>query len=362
MNSLSAGQAANFETNSPVVILNSAIWWLKRPKPCSTPSMSRATFSVSVRIAAMVELIESAASAVSSTAAVIIVTVWACNSIAERMRSAECWTSTTVDWIDPLASTVWRVAAHGFAWMRDLRALGTDPARMRARDLAEDWLTRGANEDLAQAPEVAAARVSAWLGHWDFFAATAEDGFRRRLLIRLAQDARGVVSGLPAEAMHRGALVTLKGAIAAAVGAARGDVAVTIAGLRARGHVTEIGPVATITDAGRTMVATDLAAVVAQHRSAFVEVLDRFLGPDRALKALVTEWQLRRRPASGEHDGDIDLLLTDIVMPWTGGVELAGRFAALHPRARVLFVSGFPERAADLILGRSVDPSLAAAG
>jgi uncharacterized heparinase superfamily protein len=88
---------------------------------------------------------------------------------------------------------------------------------MRARDLAEDWLARGAAEGLAQAPEVAAARVSAWLGHWDFLAATAEDGFRKKLLVRLAQDARGVVGSLPAEAMHRGALVTLKGAIAAAV-------------------------------------------------------------------------------------------------------------------------------------------------
>jgi uncharacterized heparinase superfamily protein len=123
----------------------------------------------------------------------------------------------TEGWDVDSGPIAWRIAAHGFAWMRDLRALGTDAARMRARDLAEDWLTRGANEELAQAPEVAAARVSAWLGHWDFFAATAEDGFRRRLLIRLAQDARGVVASLPAEAMHRGALVTLKGAIAAAV-------------------------------------------------------------------------------------------------------------------------------------------------
>src|SRR5919199_2653640 len=90
-------------------------------------------------------------------------------------------------------------AVHGFAWLRDLRALGTDTARLRARDLAEDWLVRGATESLAQAPEVAAARVSAWLGHWDFLAATAEDGFRKKLLVRLAQDARGVVAGLPAE-------------------------------------------------------------------------------------------------------------------------------------------------------------------
>jgi uncharacterized heparinase superfamily protein len=111
----------------------------------------------------------------------------------------------------------WRAAAHGFAFLRDLRALGTDPARLRARDLAEDWLDQGSAADLGMAPEVAAARISAWLGHWDFLAATAEDGFRKRLLVRLAQDARGIVSSLPAEALHRGALVTLKGAIAAAV-------------------------------------------------------------------------------------------------------------------------------------------------
>ncbi len=111
----------------------------------------------------------------------------------------------------------WRAGAHAFAWLRDLRALGTDAARLRARDLTEDWLLRGSTEELALAPQVAASRVSAWLGHWDFLAATAEDGFRRRLLLRLAQDARGVVLSLPAEAAHRGALVTLKGALAAAV-------------------------------------------------------------------------------------------------------------------------------------------------
>ncbi len=120
-------------------------------------------------------------------------------------------------WDAAAGPITWRAAAHGFSWLRDLRALGTDTARLRARDLTEDWLLRGSVEELALAPQVAAARVSAWLGHWDFLAATAEDGFRRRLLLRLAQDARGVVASLPTEAAHRGALVTLKGALAAAV-------------------------------------------------------------------------------------------------------------------------------------------------
>jgi uncharacterized heparinase superfamily protein len=120
-------------------------------------------------------------------------------------------------WDENAGPSAWRAAAHGFAWLRDLRALGTDAARTRARDLTEDWLSRGGNREMANAPEVAAARISAWLGHWDFLAATAEDGFRRRLLTRLALDARALSVGLPAEASHRGALVTLKGVMAAAV-------------------------------------------------------------------------------------------------------------------------------------------------
>jgi uncharacterized heparinase superfamily protein len=111
---------------------------------------------------------------------------------------------------------VWRAAAHGFAWLRDLRALGSDSARLRGRALTADWLALP-GDPLAESPEVAGARLSAWLGHWDFLAATAEDGFRRQFMQRLAHDARGVVASLPAEAAHRGALAALKGGMAASV-------------------------------------------------------------------------------------------------------------------------------------------------
>jgi len=121
------------------------------------------------------------------------------------------------DWSPASGPVPWRQAAHGFAWLRDLRMLGSDAARVMARDLTEDWLARGAAEPMAQAPEVAAARISAWLGHWDFLAATAEESFRRPLLTRIAQDGRALSASLPAEAAHRGALVVLKGSIAAAV-------------------------------------------------------------------------------------------------------------------------------------------------
>jgi uncharacterized heparinase superfamily protein len=120
------------------------------------------------------------------------------------------------DWGPGAGSPAWRAAAHGFAWLRDLRALGTDAARLRGRALAADWLAL-AGDPLADAPEVTGARISAWLGHWDFLAATADESFRRPMMQRMAQDARGLVAGLPAEALHRGALVALKGAMAASV-------------------------------------------------------------------------------------------------------------------------------------------------
>jgi PAS domain S-box-containing protein len=43
------------------------------------------------------------------------------------------------------------------------------------------------------------------------------------------------------------------------------------------------------------------------------------------------------------HSGPIDLLITDLVMPEMGGVELAGSLRARHPGLRVLYVSGYTD-------------------
>jgi CheY-like chemotaxis protein len=48
-----------------------------------------------------------------------------------------------------------------------------------------------------------------------------------------------------------------------------------------------------------------------------------------------------------EHDGDFDLLLTDLVMPGIGGRELATRLLTRTPHLRVLFVSGYDRHVAD---------------
>jgi PAS domain S-box-containing protein len=46
------------------------------------------------------------------------------------------------------------------------------------------------------------------------------------------------------------------------------------------------------------------------------------------------------------HNGGIDLLVTDMVMPGMTGQELAGRLQQKHPGLRVIYMSGYSERAA----------------
>jgi uncharacterized heparinase superfamily protein len=120
-------------------------------------------------------------------------------------------------WSDPANSLLLRATAHSFTWLRDLRALGTDAARLRARALVSDWITNGAADALAQRPDVVGARIAAWLGHYDFFFAAADDLFRQRLMARLVADARSLSAALPTEELDARALTALKGLIAAAV-------------------------------------------------------------------------------------------------------------------------------------------------
>jgi uncharacterized heparinase superfamily protein len=120
-------------------------------------------------------------------------------------------------WGDTSGSAVLRAAVHGFTWLRDLRALGTDAARLRARALVADWIAHPPADPLPYRPDVAGARIAAWLGHYDFFAASADDLFRQKLMARLVHDARSLSLALPAEELDARGLTALKGLIAAAV-------------------------------------------------------------------------------------------------------------------------------------------------
>lgn len=114
-------------------------------------------------------------------------------------------------------SALMRAHSCGFTWLRDLRALGTDAARSRARALVAEFIETAEPDPLAQRPDVIGARITAWLGHYDFFAASADDEFRQRLMSRLVIDARNLAAALPAEEHDGRAFTALKGLIAASV-------------------------------------------------------------------------------------------------------------------------------------------------
>jgi CheY-like chemotaxis protein len=72
----------------------------------------------------------------------------------------------------------------------------------------------------------------------------------------------------------------------------------------------------------------------------------------RSLTArLLRGWGYRVLPAAdpadavrmaAEHPGELDLILSDIVMPGQSGPELVSGLASTQPHARTLFVSGYP--------------------
>ena len=120
-------------------------------------------------------------------------------------------------WNDQSVPDALRAHAHGFSWLRDLRALGTDGSRLRARGLVLEWLSRPPHDPVARLPHVVASRVTAWLAHYDFFAASADDAFRQKLMARLMLEARVLAASIPTPTHDHHALVCLKGLLACAV-------------------------------------------------------------------------------------------------------------------------------------------------
>ncbi len=62
-------------------------------------------------------------------------------------------------------------------------------------------------------------------------------------------------------------------------------------------------------------------------------------------KVLEAEGAEQALEIAEQYTKPIHLLLTDVVMPQTGGKELAQRLSALHPETRVLYMSGYTDDA-----------------
>ena len=107
---------------------------------------------------------------------------------------------------------------HGFAWLADLKASGTEEARARARELVGGWIELNPLWSTpAWRPDVLGRRLTAWLAASDFVLAGADDGFRRRFLLSASVQARHLVRTASQRGGDAGAIAAACGRIAAAL-------------------------------------------------------------------------------------------------------------------------------------------------
>ncbi|MFT8542702.1 heparinase II/III family protein, partial [Acetobacter sp.] len=120
-------------------------------------------------------------------------------------------------WDDPAWPAPYRRWLQGFGWLQDLRELGAESARIKARTLVAHWVRLPAAERAVMDPSITGARLSAWLGCYEFFAASADDVFRQHLMASLMMEARSIIVLMPDAAYGWQALCALKGLLAVAV-------------------------------------------------------------------------------------------------------------------------------------------------
>lgn len=120
-------------------------------------------------------------------------------------------------WDNPNWSEGYRQWLQSFGWLRDLRELGAESARVKARSLVATWISIPASERPVSDPAITGARLAAWLSYYDFFAATADDHFRQTLMAALIMEGRSIMALMPEGAQGWRALTALKGLLSVAV-------------------------------------------------------------------------------------------------------------------------------------------------
>ena len=96
--------------------------------------------------------------------------------------------------------------------MRDLRELGGEAARLKARELVQAWFD-GGRPGGGAAADITARRVVHWIGHFSFFCASADDDFRRAFMAQIAADAANLRRTLSLGQTGSSPLVVFKGVL-----------------------------------------------------------------------------------------------------------------------------------------------------
>ncbi len=80
-----------------------------------------------------------------------------------------------------------RGRAQSFTWLRDLRSAGGDAARRAARRGVTTWIeTNRRSDPIGWRPDIVGQRLSAWMGAYEFYAASAGPAFRAEVMEQTA--------------------------------------------------------------------------------------------------------------------------------------------------------------------------------
>lgn len=123
-------------------------------------------------------------------------------------------------WAPPEAEPAWLAELHAFTWVRDLRALDSEQARRRARELLSDWLGRhpGPGEPgTAWHPGTIGRRIAIWLGNQPFLLHGAGTAFMAAVLLSVGRQARHLYRVLPGSVRGAELIAAIKGLILAGV-------------------------------------------------------------------------------------------------------------------------------------------------
>jgi uncharacterized heparinase superfamily protein len=111
-------------------------------------------------------------------------------------------------------SPLWSAYLHGYHWLRDLRAFGSDRASAHARNLIDSWLDRQTKWNaLTWRPDILATRLTAWLTHFDFVVYDSEPAFQDRFVIALSAQSRHLRRVKPSQLFDSVAFKLLKAKI-----------------------------------------------------------------------------------------------------------------------------------------------------
>lgn len=132
--------------------------------------------------------------------------------------AGESFSDPAPPWQPPTASLAWREAMHGFAWLDDLRALGTETGRRVAAHCVTEWLDRFDQwQSVTWAPAVLGERLAAWVGAAEFVIPALPEPVQARFTASIARQLRHLLRLLPGNLTGLAALTAYKGVVYAAL-------------------------------------------------------------------------------------------------------------------------------------------------